>query len=259
MNKTFWIIILLLIGGGIWSAANNSMNNEINNNIIVSNPGEFSITPIEHATMILNWKDKAIYTDPVDASKLTGQPEPDLVLLTDIHGDHLKVEALQAVVKEKTVIVAPQAVVDQIKVDLPGTIIVLNNGEKTTQQGFSIEAVPMYNYPETEDSRHVKGRGNGYVVEADGKRIYIAGDTGNIIEARDLENIEHAFVPMNLPFTMSVEEAAQMVLAMKPKTVTPYHYRGQDGLADTQKFRDLVNKGDPEIKVDLIDFYPNTP
>lgn len=90
---------------------------------------------------------------------------------------------------------------------------------------LNIEAIPLYNLPESEDSRHTKGRGNGYVIEKNGKRIYISGDTADIPEMRKLQNIDIALVCMNLPYTMSVEDAADAVLDFTPEKVLPYHYR----------------------------------
>ena len=100
-----------------------------------------------------------------------------------------------------------------------------------------------------------KGRGNGYVLNIGGKNFYISGDTEDIPEMRSLKNIDVAFLCMNLPFTMSVEQAADAVLEFKPKIVYPYHYRGQDGFSDTQKFKTLVNSGDASIDVRLKDWY----
>jgi len=222
-----------------------------------TNKSKIEIIPISHATMVLKWSGKVIYTDPVgDLSAFSAQPEPDIVLVTDIHSDHLDADTLKEVLKEKTILVAPQAVADTLKEKLPGTLVVMRNAEVREEKGFTIEAIPMYNLPESASAFHTKGRGNGYVLEAGGKRVYISGDTSGIPEMRNLKNIDVAFVCMNLPYTMSVEEAARAVLAFKPKEVIPYHYRGQDGFSDTNKFKALVNAGDPTIKVELLDFYP---
>lgn len=114
----------------------------------------------------------------------------------------------------------------------------------------------MYNVPEAQDSRHVKGRGNGYIIEREGYRVYVAGDTGNTNELRSLRNIDMAFIPMNLPFTMSVEDAASAVVAFKPKQVYPYHYRQQDGFADVNKFKQLVDAANIDTDVVLLNWYP---
>lgn len=214
------------------------------------------VTPISHATMVLKWGDTIVYTDPTGgAAAFNGQPPADVIVVTDIHGDHNSSSTLAAVIGDATLIV-PQAVKDTLPADLAARAKVLNNGDTITEQGLEIEAIPMYNLPEAADSRHTKGRGNGYVLERDGFRVYIAGDTAGIPEMRELDDIDMAFVPMNLPFTMGVEEAAEAVLDFKPKQVYPYHYRGQDGLADVNRFKQLVNEGDSNIEVVLANWYP---
>ena len=131
----------------------------------------------------------------------------------------------------------------------------LNNGSSMDWQGITIEAIPMYNLPETDDSRHPKGRGNGYVLTLGGKKLYISGDTEDISEMRSLKGIDVAFVCMNLPYTMDINQAASAVLEFKPKVVYPYHYRGQGGLSDVDQFKKLVNTGDKKIEVRLAKWY----
>jgi L-ascorbate metabolism protein UlaG (beta-lactamase superfamily) len=207
--------------------------------------------------MVLQLGGQVIYTDPVNgAEEFIGQPAPTIILVTDVHGDHMNADTLSAFAKNNPMIVAPQAVADQLPEALAKSVVVLKNGEKTTQKGIEIEAIPMYNIPESPESFHPKGRGNGYVVSAEGKRIYISGDTSATPEMKALQNIDIAFVTMNLPYTMAVEEAADAVLAFKPKVVYPYHYRSQGGFSDTNKFKQLVEEKDPTIKVELLNFYP---
>ena len=133
---------------------------------------------------------------------------------------------------------------------------VISNGQMIEDFEMVIEAIPMYNLRPEALKFHEKGRGNGYVLERNGKRIYISGDTEDIPEMRNLKNIDIAFVCMNLPYTMTVEKAAEAVLAFKPKTVYPYHFRGTDGMSDVSKFKSLVETGNPEIKVTQLDWYP---
>lgn len=207
--------------------------------------------------MVLHLGDQVIYTDPVDRPEaFAQQPPPTIILVTDIHPDHMDVATLSALAKNNPVIVAPQAVADQLPEHLARSVVVLHNGEKITLKGIEIEAIPMYNLDESPNSFHTKGRGNGYVISAEGKRIYISGDTNATPEMKALQNIDVAFVTMNLPYTMSVEEAADAVLAFKPKVVHPYHYRGQNGLSDINKFKQLVEEKDAKIRVELLDFYP---
>lgn len=215
------------------------------------------ITPISHATAVLNWGDQTIYLDPVGgAEAFAGMQEPDLVMITDIHGDHLDVETLNALNLGSTKIIAPQAVKAELPDSLAQNVQVMNNGENINQNGLSITAIPMYNLREEAKQYHPKGRGNGYVIEKDGQRLYIAGDTEDIPEMRNLENIDVALVPMNLPYTMPVEAAADAVIEFAPKKVYPYHFRGQNGKADVEKFKRLVNESNKDIEVVLANWYP---
>jgi L-ascorbate metabolism protein UlaG (beta-lactamase superfamily) len=122
--------------------------------------------------------------------------------------------------------------------------------------GVSVVAIPMYNLSEGTKTMHTKGRGNGYILGIGGKQLYISGDTQGIPEMRSLKDIDIAFVCMNLPYTMDVAEAADAVLAFKPKIVYPYHYRGQNGLSDVNSFKSLVEKGNKNIEVRLRNWYP---
>lgn len=221
-----------------------------------SQDNTFKITPISHATMLIQWSGVTFYIDPVGGSeKFKGMDKPDLILVTDIHGDHMNAETIEAVMRDDTGIVAPKAVADKLPKGPQQHSLVMNNGETTEVLGFTITAIPMYNLPEAEDSRHIKGRGNGYVIEKDGKRVYISGDTEDIPEMRALKDIDIAFVCMNLPYTMTVESAANAVLEFAPATVYPYHYRGKDGLSDVAKFKEMVHTGNSDIEVTQLDWY----
>ncbi|MTE25529.1 MBL fold metallo-hydrolase [Winogradskyella ouciana] len=215
-----------------------------------------NIIPIEHATFILESEDNVIYIDPTGgAEAFENKNKPTLVLITDIHGDHLNVKTLEALDLGNASIIAPKAVADKIPSSLNLDVKVLNNGEKSNAKGIEIEAIPMYNLREEALKFHLKGRGNGYVLNINNKRIYISGDTEDIPEMRNLKNIDKAFVCMNLPYTMPVESAADAVLDFKPKTVYPYHYRGSDGMSDVSQFKKIVNEGDNSIEVLLLEWY----
>lgn len=219
--------------------------------------GNVSIQPVLHGTLVLTYNNSVIYIDPYGGvTAFEGMPAPDMILITDIHGDHMDIKTLQALNLSKAVMVVPQAVADSLAKHFKKDMVVLNNGKSTTQSGISIKAIPMYNLPETADSRHTKGRGNGYVLTMGGKNIYISGDTEDIEEMRSLKNIDVAFVCMNLPYTMDVKQAAEAVLAFKPKVVYPYHYRGQGGLSDVNAFKETVNAGSKQIEVRLRNWYP---
>lgn len=213
--------------------------------------GDLVIHPVNHATLVMTWSGRAIYVDPVgEAARYANLPKPDLVLITDIHGDHLSAETLAAIVTDKTKFVAPEAVAAKLPENLRAKTTVLANGANQTVGGVNVEAIPMYNLTAERLKFHDKGRGNGYVLTLGGKRIYLSGDTEDIPEMRALKNIDVAFVCMNLPYTMTVEQAADGVKAFKPKIVYPYHYRG----SDVQKFKQLVDAAG-SIDVRLREWY----
>lgn len=210
--------------------------------------GPVTITPIHHGTLALGFAGKTIVFDPFSKAPEGWLPKADLVLVTDIHGDHLDPKGIEAVRKVGTTIIAPRVVADELP-----EAKVLSNGEKTEALGITIEAVPMYNLtrgPEPGKLFHDKGRGNGYLLRVGDKTLYISGDTACTDEMKALQNVDLAFVCMNLPYTMPPEEAAECVKAFKPKVVIPFHYRDSDlsvfekALADTS-----------EVEVRRRDFY----
>lgn len=187
--------------------------------------GTLKITTIQHATFLIEAGGQTIFVDPAQGN-LDGLPPADIILLTDIHGDHLVPAMIAKVRKTGTTIIAPDAVAKTVT-----EATVMKNGDSKTLGAWKIEAVPMYNLqrgPAAGQLFHDKGRGNGYIVTYGGLRIYIAGDTEGIPEMRALKNIDVAFVPMNLPYTMPPEEAAEAAKAFHPKVVYPYHYMGSD-------------------------------
>jgi L-ascorbate metabolism protein UlaG (beta-lactamase superfamily) len=213
--------------------------------------GNLIIQPINHATFVMAWADKMIYVDPVGgAEAFEGLPSPNLILVTDIHGDHMNVDTLTAISKLETVIVAPDVVENALPLAMQPAARVLSNGDTRTEEGVAIEAIPMYNISPDRLQYHAKGRGNGYVLTLGGKRVYIAGDTEDVPEMRQLRNIDIAFIPMNLPFTMTVEQAASAVREFKPKVVYPYHSRN----SDVNKFAELVGT-DVGVEVRLRNWY----
>lgn len=216
------------------------------------------ITPIEHGTAAFSFRDLTVFVDPTGtADAFANFSTPNYIFITDIHGDHLSVKTLESLDLSETIIVAPKAVAEKLPEGIAKEIVIMNNGEVKTFGVFSAEAIPMYNLREEALKFHNKGRGNGYVFTIDNQRIYFSGDTEDIPEMRALKNIDKAFVCMNLPYTMTVESAADAVLEFKPKEVYPYHYRGTGGLSDVAKFKSLVNEGNPDINVVQLDWYPN--
>lgn len=259
MRTLLWFVIICLIafGGYYYLYMQERMATTPDPSpITTATTSNVSVIPLEHATGILWWDNAAIYFDPVGTTtQFAGQPAADIVLVTDIHGDHFSTSTLNSVVGNAKLIV-PQAVKDLLPAELQAKASVLANGQSQSEQGFTITAVPMYNLPTAPNKdRHTKGRGNGYIIEKDGFRVYLAGDTAGTPEMRALSDIDIAFIPMNPTYTMSVEEAAVAVLAFKPRTVYPYHYREPAGLSDVEKFRSLVASGDPSINVVLAPWY----
>jgi L-ascorbate metabolism protein UlaG (beta-lactamase superfamily) len=219
---------------------------------------KIKIIPVEHATTVLEWGNITIYIDPVGGAEVfKNQKQPDLILITDVHGDHLSLETLEELNTEKAKIIAPQAVADKIPAKYTPQIDVLNNGDSKERFGITVEAIPMYNLREEAKAFHEKGRGNGYVLNIGGKRLYFSGDTEDIPEMRALQDIDMAFICMNLPYTMTVESAADAVLEFQPREVYPYHYRGRPNVSDVGKFKELVNQGNSDISVIQLDWYPS--
>jgi len=199
--------------------------------------GKLIITPINHATLVIEWGGKTIYVDPVgQVAWYKAFPKPDLVLLTHIHGDHYREAILQTVVGPKTQLVAPPALASVFGKELKAKTIAVANGGSTDKVGFKLEAVASYNTTPPRKRFHPKGQGNGYVLNLGGKRVYLSGDTEGTPEMSALKNIDVAFLCMNLPYTMDVAAAAKAVKGFRPKVVYPYHSRGQD----TAKFKALV-------------------
>ncbi len=207
----------------------------------------FTYTPVKHATFVLQSGPTTVYVDPVgSAADFAGFPPPDLILITHIHKDHLAPELVAALKRVDTPIIGPATVVEQL-----GYGTTIDNGGSTEAAGLAIEAIPAYNITEDRLKFHPKGRDNGYVLSKDGVRLYISGDTEDIPEMRALRDIDIAFVCMNLPFTMTIEQAASAVNEFKPGVVIPYHYRGKQGMSDIGAFEMMVTSS----KVEKLAWY----
>ena len=211
--------------------------------IFQTSAGDLKITFLGHGSLLLSFAGKYIYIDPfgkvADYSRL---PKADLALVTHEHFDHLDPQALRAMRTDKTVLVATPACASQ----LPGCLV-MKNGESLTVTGIQVEAVPAYNLVHTRPDGqpfHPKGEGNGYILTFGDLRLYIAGDTENIPEMKAIKDISLAFLPMNLPFTMTPEMAAEAARMIKPKILYPYHF----GETDTAQLVKLL-KDTPEIEV----------
>ncbi|MCF8357508.1 MAG: MBL fold metallo-hydrolase [Prolixibacteraceae bacterium] len=210
----------------------------------------FEVFPLNHASMVIKYNGLTLYIDPANQyEKLTPFSVPDLILITHTHGDHYNKALIDSLKNDQTVVVGNKKAIDDL-----GYGKALKNGEKTEIKGIKIEAIASYNLPPENTRFHPKGEGNGYVLTLSDERVYISGDTEDTPEMRNLKNIDHAFICMNMPYTMTPEKAASAVLEFKPKKVYPYHYRQRDGFGDIEKFKELVSV-DPAIEVIFLDWY----
>ncbi|MFK7836278.1 MAG: MBL fold metallo-hydrolase [Sulfitobacter sp.] len=211
--------------------------------------GGIIVHPVAHATVVLETPQGTIYVDPVGApAQYRGFPEADLVLITHEHGDHFDIGTLDAIVEERTQLIMNPAVRAKMEGRFADHSTQLANGEITTFRQISIEAIPAYNTTQDRLNFHPQGRDNGYVLSFEGFRLYLSGDTEDIPEMRGLQDIDLAFVCMNLPFTMDANAAASAVSEFAPTYCYPYHYRGRDGgTQDPERFARMVG-GEVEVK-----------
>lgn len=214
--------------------------------------GNLTVHPVQHASLYMDWDGKTIVVDPVGgADAFAAAGAPDLVLVTHEHPDHFDPATLSGILTSDSVLITNPSVFDKLPDELKTQAKQMANGDTMEVAGFTLTATPAYNTTEDRKQYHPEGRDNGYVLDDGTTRVYIAGDTEDIPEMRALENIDVAFVPMNLPYTMTEEQAADAVAEFVPKVVYPYHYRG----SDTQKFADLVKKANDSVDVRLHDWY----
>lgn len=210
--------------------------------------GDVKITPVAHASVLIQAGGKTIYVDPAKPAKFDGLPKADLILISHIHGDHFDPDALATLSQSGTLIIAPASVVEVFPSAKP-----MANDQTRQWEQWTIESVPAYNLtrgPSAGQLFHPKGRDNGLILTYGGKRFYFSADTEGTPEMRALKNIDVAFVCMNLPYTMTPEEAADAVKAFHPKVVIPYHHRRSDVSVFQQR---LAGTG---IEVRLLDWYP---
>lgn len=219
---------------------------------ISTSQGDVVLHPINHGTLAVEHEGDIIYVDPVGgAERFADLPDPDYILITHPHGDHLDPETLNAVLTDDTQIVAPQAVAEKLSGEARGQTEILGGRQSMyARPGLSIQAVPAYNTTKKRMKYHPEGVGNGYILKFWDTNIYVAGDTEGTPEMRSLDDITAAFVPMNLPYTMPPKQAADAVLDFQPEIVYPYHYKG----SDVQKFEKMV-EAESDIDVRLREWY----
>ena len=241
MVKHFLLISLLCIAMENAALAESAFETDV----VKTAEGELEITVIGHGSLMFRFGGKIIHVDPfsgvADYSKL---PQANMILLTHEHRDHLDTKALDRLRTDKTKIILTAKCAQQVK---GGTI--MRNGDVKTIDGLEIEAIPAYNLVHMRSEGvpyHPKGNGNGYVITFGDKRVYVAGDTENIPEMMQLKDIDCAFLPINLPYTMTPEMVADAAKAFKPKVLYPYHYHF--GKTDLPKLVELM-KDTPEVEI----------
>jgi L-ascorbate metabolism protein UlaG (beta-lactamase superfamily) len=216
---------------------------EFEQDVIPTSRGDLKITFIGHGTLMFEFERKTIYVDPVsNLADFSRFPQADLILVTHEHGDHLDPKAIGLLRTENTGLILTEKSAEKVKGG-----VVMKNGQTIVEKDISIEAVPAYNIVHRRgsgDPYHPKAQGNGYVLTLGDKRVYVAGDTENIPEMKKLKNIDIAFLPMNLPYTMTPEMVAEAAKVIRPKILYPYHY----GDTDTSLLVNLL-KDEPGVEV----------
>jgi L-ascorbate metabolism protein UlaG (beta-lactamase superfamily) len=222
MTKSLVLLLGLALSAGCVFA-----QNAFQEDIINTSEGDLKITFIGHGTLMFTFDDMVIHVDPWSrAADYGALPKADMILVTHEHGDHLDARAIEVLTQSNTSLVLTETCAERLE-----TGIVMRNGESRTIAGIGVEAVPAYNVVNLRDNGspyHPKGVGNGYVLTFGDTRVYVAGDTEITPEMENLEDIDIAFLPMNLPYTMTPEMVADAAKAFRPKILYPYHYGETD-------------------------------
>ena len=254
MKRLSRFLLCLAAGSALLFAGADSVHaKDLAKDVIKTSGGGLAITCIGHASLMLTHGGKVIQVDPwLKMNSYDGLPKADLILITHQHRDHLDAQAVAKLSKKGTIIIANQAAAEKL-----GKGRVMHNGDRAQVLGLAIEAVPAYNLKHMRSPGvpyHPKGEGNGYIITFGHKRAYIAGDTENTPEMKALKNIDVAFLPMNLPYTMTPAMVADAAKAFKPKILYPYHF----GQTDTNKLKELL-RGEPGIEVRIRPFGTGKP
>jgi L-ascorbate metabolism protein UlaG (beta-lactamase superfamily) len=213
--------------------------------VIKTSAGNLEITFIGHGSLMMKFAEKTIYVDPDGRLADFRQfPKAGLILITHHHGDHFDPKTIELIRTEKTMVLLTKICAEQLE----GGII-MKNGDHQTALGIPVEAVPAYNIQHKRPDGevfHPKGEGNGYILTFGGTRVYVAGDTENIPEMKALKKIDVAFLPMNLPYTMTPAMVADAAKAFRPKILYPYHY----GETNVSALIELMkNNKDVEVRI----------
>jgi L-ascorbate metabolism protein UlaG (beta-lactamase superfamily) len=246
MNKISYVFVFFIMCAALLTAG----NGEFDKDVIKTGKGGLEITFVGHGTLMFTFNKMIIHVDPFSrAADYSTLPKADLILITHQHGDHLDPKAVALIKQENTKVIAAKKCTEKLE-----GCMVMANGETKTAAGFKIEAVPAYNIVNKRNSGdpfHPKGEGNGYIITFGDKRVYVGGDTENTPEMKALKNIDVAFLPMNLPYTMTPGMVADAAKAFRPAVLYPYHY----GQTDTNQLVELL-KDEKDIDVRIKRIYP---
>jgi len=213
--------------------------------IIKTTGGDLKMTFIGHGTLLFEYNDLVIHIDPVSRyAEYSEMPKADIVLITHHHGDHLDTNSINKIKKKGSVIICTEVCAEKI-----GSGDIMGNDELKRIYGIKVESVPAYNIVhkrENGEAYHPKGVGNGYILTFGDTKVYVAGDTENIPEMKNFDNIDIAFLPMNVPYTMTPEMVADAVKMFNPKILYPYHY----GSTNVNELIELLkDKEDCEVRI----------
>jgi len=241
MRKTL-LLSFMLMAMAVFNTA--GAQDKVTDTFVTRNGKKVVITPIKHASMRISFNEKEFEIDPVSAlepkTDYSTFPKADYILVTHDHYDHFDKEAIMQLMKEKTKVLCNS---ESTKVDNRSRV--MSNGDIRMMGDIIVEAVPAYNTSSDKLQFHPKGRDNGYVLTLDGLRIYIAGDTEEIPEMDMIKDIDIAFLPCNLPYTMTPEQVAKVARTIKPKVLFPYHY------SDTkiERVAELLKDTDIDVRI----------
>ena len=241
--KTIALLITMLVAAGM------PAKGQIQSDVLKTDQGELELFFIGHGTLMFQFKDLVIHIDPVsreaDYSKL---PDADLILVTHQHGDHLDATAIHQLMKKGTQVVMTKTCLEQME-DMEASVMA--NGENTNILGIGIEALPAYNIQHLRSNGnpfHPKGEGNAYLLSFGKTRVLVGGDTENVPELKALKDIQLAFLPMNLPYTMTPDMVADLAVSMQTEILYPYHF----GKTDPNELVELL-KEEKGIEVRIRD------
>ncbi|MET3927863.1 MBL fold metallo-hydrolase [Devosia sp. 2618] len=239
---------LVSLGAGLFTQTW-AQETALTGDTVTTAAGDITIHPVHHASLLLGFGDQVIYVDPVGgAAQYAGLPAPTAILITHGHGDHFDVPTLEAIAGDAPILTSKE-VFDKLPETLKTNAKAIANGESGELNGISIAAIPAHNTTPDRMQYHPVGVGNGYLITLGDKVVYVAGDTEPTPEMLALTGIEVAFLPMNLPYTMTPEQAVEAINTFKPRIVYPYHY----GESDLSSVESNVDDG---VEVRLRDWYP---